>query len=91
MARIEGIVHTLFAFAEPAQPSVLPQGMELLAATGKQLMRIRLVAGIPHDLVLRGIQQIVERHRQFDDTEVRGEVPPDIGNSVDDLFPKFLA
>lgn len=64
--------------------------MELFASAGKQLMGIGLIAGIPHDLVLRRIQQVLKCDRQFDHTQIRGEVPTDIGDRADDLFPDFL-
>ena len=62
---IESIIHALLSLAKPAQPAELPDGRELRAPSREELMGIRLITRIPHNLVLRRIQQIVQRHRQL--------------------------
>src|SRR5512147_1980777 len=87
---IERIVFTFFPLTEPAQPAVLPQRMKLLPASSEKLMRITLIAGIPDDLVGGRIQEIMQRNRQFYDTQVRRQVSADGGHSTDNLLANFL-
>ncbi len=70
MAGIEGIVLAFFPLAKPTQTAVLAKRMEVFTSTGKKLVRIRLVAGIPDNFVTRRIQQTMQRDREFHYPEV---------------------
>ena len=59
MARIEGIVDALLAFGEPAQSPILSKRVKLFPTPGEQFMCIGLIARIPYDLILGGIEQVV--------------------------------
>ena len=59
MAGVEGIVDALLPLAKTAEPFMLPEGVKLLGSPGQELMGIGLIAGIPDDLVLRRVQQVV--------------------------------
>src|SRR5579884_2035785 len=54
-------------------------------------MRIGLVARVPHDLVLRRVEQVVQGDGQFHHAEVGCEVPADVRDHTDDLFADLLA
>src|SRR5690349_13646165 len=90
MSGIERIVIALFPLAEPAQPAVLPKGMELLPSAREQLVGIALIAGVPDDLVSGRIQQIMQRDRQLHHAEVRSQMSADRGDRADDLFTNLL-
>ena len=90
MAGVEDVVLRLFALAEAGDAVVLPDGGERLAAAGDQFVRIRLMAGIEHDLVARGVEDVMQRQRQLDDAEVAAEVAADLRHHVDDRFADLL-
>ena len=71
MTGAKGIVSAFGPIQETAGAARLPQlPEEFAAAPGQQFVGVGLIAGIPNDLVLGSIQQIVERHRQFHHPEV---------------------
>src|SRR6266705_666698 len=61
VTRIERVVDALFALAEAAEPTVLPQRMEVLAPARQQLVSVGLVAGVRHDPILRRVQKVMQR------------------------------
>ena len=64
---IEGIVDALLPLAKTAKPFILPQRVKPLGAPRQELMGIGLIAGIPDNLVLRRVQQVVQGYGQFND------------------------
>ena len=56
------------------QATGLAQVGEPLAATGQQLVHVRLMAGVPQDGVVRRVEDPVQRQRQLDDAQVRAQV-----------------
>ena len=91
MACVERIVFAFLALTKSAQPSILPERMEPLTTPGEQFVHVGLIAGVPDNLVLRRVEQVMQGDRQFDHPKVGGEVPPDVGYHVDNLLPQFLA
>ena len=63
MTGIKRIVFTFLTLAKAAHPTILPERVESLATPGQQLMHVGLIAGVPHDLILGGIEQIVQCDR----------------------------
>ena len=45
-----------------------------VVAPGEQLVRIALVADVPHELVARRVERVVQRDGQLDDAEPRADV-----------------
>src|SRR5262249_18003684 len=76
--------------AERGQALILADRVEAIAAAGEDLVRIRLVPYVPEDLVARGVEEAVERHRQLAGAEVGAEVTADLADHVDDLLPDLL-
>src|SRR5690242_16812345 len=91
MAGVERIIFTFFSLTESAQSSVLTKRMELFAPTGKEFMRVRLIAGIPDDFVGRCIQKVLQGNRELDHTQIRSQVSADISDRSDNLLANFLA
>ena len=53
-------------------------------------MRIGLVTDVPEDLVLRGLEQRVQRHRQLAGAQIGAEVPADLADRLDDVLAHLL-
>ena len=66
---VEDVVRRLGPAREAADAVELTQRREPLQASGQQLVRVGLVAGIPDDSIARRLQQPVEGDRQLDDAE----------------------
>ena len=54
-------------------------------------MRIGLIAGIPDNQILGSVQQVMKSDGQFNDTEIRSEVPADVRDHGKNLVTNFLA
>ena len=89
MGRPERIKGALVALGETRQSPRLAQRADTVAASGQDLVRIGLVADVPDDPVLGGIEHVVERDRQLDHAQPRAEVPPGYRNGTDRLGPEL--
>ena len=90
MARAEGVVFTLGAFQEAGDPAFLPQRLHLRVAPGEQLVRIALMADVPHELIARRPERGVERDRELDHTEARTDVAARARHDVDEPRPHLV-
>ena len=90
VAGAHDVVRGLGDRAERRQPAVLADRAQLVAAAGEDLVRVGLVADVPEDLVARGVEQRVQRHRQLAGAEVGAEVPADLADRVDDVLAHLL-
>ena len=75
MANAEGVVFAFAALWESTQATVLAVGMKPIAASGQNFVAVRLVADVPHQLVFRGVERIMQCHRQFYYAQAGSEVP----------------
>ncbi len=67
-----------FAFAplgKAGKPPTLPQGANAIPPPCQDFMGIALVPNIPHQLVLRGVEDIVDGGCQFDNAQPRAQMP----------------
>ena len=76
--------------AERRQALVLADRLQLVAPAGQDLVRVGLVADVPQDLVARGVEQRVQRHRDLARAEVGAEMPADLPHGVDDVLSNLL-
>jgi hypothetical protein len=76
--------------AERGQALVLADRRELVAAARQDLVRVGLVADVPEDLVLRRVEQRVQRDGELAGSEVGAEVPADLTDRVDDVLAYLL-
>ena len=74
MGSAEGIVRRLRPFGETRQPAFGAQRADAVAPPGQDFMRIALVADVPDDLVPRGTEHGMERHRQLHHTKPRTQM-----------------
>ena len=89
MARAEKIV---FAFTSPRKTrntARKSERTERRVAPGQQLVRVALVAYIPHDRVFGTRKHAVQRDRKFDDAEIACEVPAVLTDDFDNRFSDF--
>ena len=82
MADAEGVVFAFGARRERCEPAALLDGVELVAPAGEHLVRIGLVTDVPHQPVARRLEDVVQRHRELDRTEARGEMSAARGDAA---------
>ncbi len=90
VARAEDVVFALVAAQKAAEAAELPDGRELLAPAAEELVRVRLVAGVPDDAVARRVEGVVQRQRQLHRAEGRGQMAADFGDDGDNLVADLL-
>jgi hypothetical protein len=71
------------------QPAPGAQRAESVRATGDDLVHVRLMPGVEHDRVPRRVENQMQRNRQFDDAEIRAQVPTALGCLLDQELPDF--
>jgi len=87
---VERVVLALLAFAEAADPLVLAQRREAVAAAGEDLVGVALVGDVPDDLVAGRVEHVVQRQGQLHHAEVRGEVAAVLGHHLDEQIADLL-
>src|SRR5688572_14822104 len=90
MRSAEAVVFAFGALGEARKPTALPQRADLVAPRGQYLVRIGLMAYIPDQSVARRIENVVQRHGQFDNAEAGSEVTSGRRNSADRFGPQFV-
>ena len=83
MRRAERVVFALGALGEAGQAAALAQRADAVAPAGQDLVRIGLVADVPDQPVVRRVEHVVQRHRQFDHAEAGAEMPAGDRHRVD--------
>ena len=68
------VVRALAAQHEAIQSSRSADGVELFAASGEELVDVRLVADVEDETIRRRIENVVHGEREFDHAQVRTEV-----------------
>ena len=75
VAGAERVVFRFIAPQKAADAAVLLDRRKLIAASGQDFVRIRLMTNIPNQTILRRIERIMQGHRQFDSPERSTRVP----------------
>jgi len=86
----EGIVLALGPLGEAREASTLTQRTDPVPAAREDLVRVGLVADIPDQAVLRGVEHVVQRHRQLDHPEPRAQMPSRHGDGADRFRPQLV-
>ena len=84
MAPVHDVVRRLGAARKATQAVDLAQGVEPVQAARQELVRVRLVARVPHDPVARRLQEPVQGQGDLDDTQRGAEVAAGHGHGPDD-------
>ena len=75
MSRAEGVELALLHFRETADAAVGAYGVELAFAACEYLVRIGLMAHVPHQLVVGSVEHIMQSHSKFHHPESRSQMP----------------
>src|SRR5258708_17457083 len=90
MRGAEGIVLAFSAFCEPGQSTTLPQRPNPVTTTRQDFVRISLMTNVPEQLVMRGVEQVMESDREFHDAEPCSQVSTCYGNCANRLGSQFV-
>ena len=75
---------------KPLQPPALAQRADAVAPPGQDLVRIALVADVPHQPVGRRVEDIMDRDGQLDHAQPRAEMPAGGADRGDRLGAQFV-
>ena len=73
------------------EAAVLLDGVEPVAPAGEHLVRIGLVADVPHQPVARRVEDVVQRDGELDRAEPRGEMSAARGDGLDQVVAQLVA
>ena len=90
MPHAERVVFALVALRERRDAVLLLHGVDRVAATGQDLVRVALVADVPDEAVERRLEDMVQRDRQFDDAQPRAEMAAGLADLLDQVRPQFV-
>ena len=90
MRGAEGIVFAFGAFCEPGQSTTLPQRSNPVTTTRQDFVRISLMTNVPEQLVMRGVEQVMESNRELHDAESCSQVSTRYGNCANGLGSQFV-
>ncbi len=85
MRRAEGVVDALGALGEAREAAALAERPDAVAASGEDLVRVALVADVPDDAVVGGVEDVMQGDREFDDAQPRAEMAAGDRHGVDHL------
>ena len=90
MRRAERVVFALGALGEAGQAVALAQRADAVAAAGEDLVRIGLMADVPDQPVVRGVEHVMQRDRQLDDAEAGAQMPAGDRHGIDRFGAQFV-
>ena len=82
MRRAKGVVGAFNPLRKARQAAVLAQRTHAPAPPGQDLVRVGLVAHVPHQPVVRRVEHAVQRHRQLHGAQVGTEVAAGLRHAV---------
>ena len=91
MGGTEGVVFALRAPGEAGEATPLAQGADPVAPAGQDLVGVALVADIPDQAVIRGVEGGVDGECEFDDAERGAEMAAGGGDGVDGFGAEFVS
>ena len=80
----ERVERTLAALGESRQALLLAQGVHALAAPGQDLVSVALMADVPDQPVVGGVEHVVQRDGQLHGTEAGRQVTAGAAHRLDD-------
>ena len=72
-----------------ADAAIGADGGKLIATSGNNLVAIRLVAHIPYQFIVGGIENIVQRQRQLHRAEARSQMTRVLRKRIDNIMPQL--
>ena len=76
MCRAKRVINAFGADWKPADAVTLTQGLHAVAPTSENFVRIGLMAHIPNNAVIRGIEHVMQSHREFNRTQIGAQMTP---------------
>src|SRR6185437_138517 len=90
MACPKGVIGTLVARRKGREPASVLDGRQACASSREYLVRIGLVADIPHEPIVRGLIDVMQRHAEFDHTQTRGKMTAFLTDGLDEVAAQLL-
>ena len=90
MTDAERVVFAFSARGKGSETVLQLDGAQRIAPSGEHLVRVRLVADVPHEPVVGRVEDIMQRDGEFDCAEPGGEVTAHLAHCVDEV-PAQLA
>ena len=90
VADAERVVLAFEAARERREPALELDRLQPVAAAGQHLVRVGLVADVPDQAVVRRVEDVVQRDRQFDRAEAGGEMTAHLADRLDQEFAHFV-
>jgi hypothetical protein len=90
MAYAECIILTFRASWESTQPIVFSVRAEIIPAACEDLVAIGLVSYVPYELVVGGIEDVVEGYGELDYAQAGCEVASMNAHGIDDVLTEFV-
>ena len=90
MTDTEGVIGRLVALGKRRQTPELPNGRHLLATPGQDLVGVGLVADVPHQAVIRRIQDVMQGHGQLDHAQAGAEVSAGTADAVQQIGTQLV-
>ena len=89
MTRLDPVVLAFGTRRITGQSVLHPQSVEPVETAGQHLVDVGLMSGVEDDRVVGRIEHSVQRQCEFDDTEIRPQVPTRGGDFVDEELTDF--
>src|SRR6266851_3641791 len=89
MRGAEGVVLAFIAARKTGDAAPLPQFRHPFAAAGKNLVRVGLVADVPHEAIVRRVVDVMQRDGQLDGAEVGRKMAAGLTHRLDDEIAQF--
>ena len=90
MRGAEGVVFAFRALGESREAAALTQRFDPVAPPGQYLVRIGLMADVPDQPIIRRVEHVVQRDRQFDDAKAGTQMATRYRDSADSLVAQFI-
>ena len=90
MGVLDDVVSALLPGGVSRQSAFATQGVKVGAASGEDLVHVRLVTGVPYDRIVGRVEDPVKGDRQFHDPEIGTKVPTGSGNLLHQECPNLL-
>ena len=91
MAGSKMIVFAFTAFRERRQSVLGSNGRNTVFAAREDFVRVALVADVPHNSVMRGIEDIVQRNGDFYRAETATEMSSAAGNGIQQEITQLVS
>ena len=85
MTHAEGVVFALRARRERREAAALLDGPQQVPAPGEHLVGIRLVADVPNEPIVGGVEYVMQGDREFHGAEAGREVTAHLADGMDQV------